>query len=231
MSSTSHPSRIRTFARVLAACTVVLAASLAGVVPAGASVEARTFTIAGTLTVGGPPALTLPAGSTVTFDYDTLTGAITNGVTNIPTFDRGDVTGPQANITLTDAAAGTGNLDPVTGAGSLALAFNVSLAVPLLSAVCTLEAPVTLNVSTANAGGSPLTGTPATAVVTDAGFAISAVALSSTCPESSAALILDFLGLPTTDTAAAFTVTEVVSPAPAPPAPPAPAPARPTFTG
>lgn len=215
------------------ACAIVLGATLGTVLPAGAATESQTYTIAGTLSVGGPPALTLPPGSTITFDLDPATGAITNGVTSIPAFDRGDVTGPQAEIMLTDAAPGTGNLDPATGAASLAISFNVQLTVPLLDVVCTLAAPVTVNVSTANAGGSPIVGDPATGVVTDAGFNVSAVAPSATCPEDSATLVNDFLVLPTDETSAAFTVTEVVAPAPTPgPTPaPTPAPAVPAFTG
>lgn len=233
MRTITSPSRVPLVTRALLAAAIMLGATVSTTVPAGAAVESQTYTIAGTLSVGGPPALALPPGSTITFDLDSTTGAITNGVTSIPVFNRGDVTGPQAEITLTDAAPGTGNVNLASGAGSFTISFNVQLAVPVLDAVCMLAAPVTVNVSTANAGGSPIVGDPATGVLTDAGFAVSAVAPGVTCPEDSATLVNDFLGLPTDGTSAAFTVTEVVPPTPTPtPTPtPAPAPAVPAFTG
>jgi hypothetical protein len=233
VTASSTSTRIIRPVKALAACAIILGAALTSIMPAGAAVESQTYSIAGTLSVGGPPALTLPAGSTITFDLDSATGAITNGVTTIPVFDRGDVSGPQAEITLTDATPGTGTLDPATGAGSFTISFNVQLAVPLLDVVCTLATPVTVNVSTANAGGSPIAGDPATGVLTDDGFDVSAVAPGVTCPEESATLVNDFLGLPTNETSAAFTVTELVPPTPTPtPTPaPTPAPAVPSFTG
>jgi len=232
------------------ALTVALAVPMAITAsPAAAAAESVTFTIAGSIAVGPPPALTLPEGSTISFDHDPATGAITNAIATIPTFDRGpEVTGPQANITLTNATPGTGSWDRTSGAGSLELSLDGSIEVPDLSATCDLAAPIVLSLSTANAGGQPVVapspGAPATGVVTASGFTVPAtspvVATGNVTPATAVCPAVDeFLGLPTSDTTASLTVTEVLTPGPSPtptpePTPepaPAPAPARPTFTG
>lgn len=242
--SSTRPRRLAALA--LAVALAVPMASVAS--PAGAVTVPVTFTIAGSITVGPPPALTLPAGSTITFDHDPVTGAITNAIATIPTFDRGpEVTGPQANITLTNAAPGTGSWDRATGAGSLELSLDGSIEVPDLSATCDLLAPLVLSLSTANAGGQPVVasgpGAPATGVVTAAGFTVPATSPPVTTGDATPALpvcgaVDAFLGLPTSDTSASLAVTEVLEPEPsttttttAPEPAPTPAPVRPAFTG
>lgn len=224
--------------RRLAALTlaVAIAAPLAlTAAPAGAVAEPVTFTITGTIAVGGPPALTLPAGSTITFDHDPVSGAITNAVATIPTFNRGDVEGPQALITLTNVAPGAGTWDRASGVASLELSLAGSIEVPLLEATCALLEPVELSLSTANPGGQPVVapaaGEPAVGVVTVSGFTIPAtsepVQISATpsAPALSACQAVDaFLDLPTTETSATFSVTEQLPE-------PAPVPATPAFTG
>lgn len=232
MASTSL--RPRRFAALALAAALVAPLTFAAS-PAGAVTEPVTFTISGTITVGPPPVLTLPAGSTITFDHDPVTGAITNAVATIPTFDRGAVDGPQAFITLTTATPGTGTWDRATGAGTLELSLAGSLEVPILSATCDLIEPISLSLSTANPGGEPVVpptpGSPAVGIVTASGFTVPATSVpvvsDSVAPTISGCAAVDaFLDLPTTDTSASFTVTEQL---PAPP--PAPEPVRPAFTG
>jgi hypothetical protein len=92
--------------------------------------------VSGTIFIGSPPTLVLPAGSTFTATVDSTTGAITNGLVHIPTFPRGAV--PEADLTITDAVPATGTLDPVTGIATLTSSYIISISIPLLSAVCTL---------------------------------------------------------------------------------------------
>lgn len=234
MTRTSRPRRLAALALVVAlAAPLTLATS-----PAGAVTEPITFTVTGTIAVGPPPVLTLPTGSTITFDHDPVTGAITNAVATIPTFDRGAVEGPQAFITLTNAAPGTGTWDRASGAGTLELSLAGSIEVPFLEATCDLLEPIALSMSTANPGGQPVVapapGAPAVGTVTASGFTIPAtsepVVTDNAVPAISGCAAVDaFLDLPTAETTASFTVTEQL---PAPPAPePTPEPARPAFTG
>ena len=234
MTNSLRPRRLAALALVLAlAAPLTLAAS-----PAGAVTEPITFTVAGTIAVGPPPVLTLPSGSTITFDHDPVTGAITNAVATIPTFNRGAVEGPQAFITLTNAAPGTGTWDRASGAGTLELSLAGSIEVPFLEATCALLEPIALSLSTANPGGQPVVapspGTPAVGVVTASGFTVPAtsepVVTDAAVPAISGCAAVDaFLDLPTAETSASFTVAEQL---PAPPAPePTPEPARPAFTG
>lgn len=231
--------RRRLLTVVLATLALLVPSALLGA-PAGAATQSVTFTVTGTISVGPPPALTIPSGSTITFDHDPLTGAITNAVANIPTFDRGPVQGPQANITLQTAQPGSGTWDRTTGAGTIALSLSGSIEVPFLSATCDLSAPLELALSTANPGGQPVVGSPASGVVTAAGFTIPSVAgvvptgLAPALEPPPCVLVDDFLGLPTADTTASFAVTEQVpepDPTPDPTPVPAPVPVRPTFTG
>jgi hypothetical protein len=192
-----------------AAFAAAVIATLAVGGGASAATERQTFEVAGSILVGPPPALDLPAGSTVTFDLDTSTGALTNGATSIPSFDRGDATGPEAIVTLTDASPATGSLDADTGEASVTFRFTVVVEVPSLSATCALADPLVIEATTA--GGSPLAGDPATATVTAAGFAVSAFAVSDECPDAVASAATDLLDLPTSDTSASFDVTLVGS--------------------
>ena len=231
MTTTVRSRRLAALALVAAiAAPLTLVAS-----PAGAVTEPVTFTVSGSIAVGPPPVLTLPTGSTITFDHDPVSGAITNAVATIPTFDRGAVEGPQAFITLTNAAPGTGTWDRATGAGTLALSLAGSIEVPFLESTCDLLAPISLSLSTANPGGQPVVaptpGSPAVGVVTASGFTVSAtsepVLTDSAAPAIDGCAAVDaFLALPTAETSASFTVSEQL---PAPP--PAPEPARPAFTG
>jgi len=226
-----RPRRLGTLALIATlAASLTLATS-----PAGAVTEPVTFTISGTIAVGPPPVLTLPAGSTITFDHDPATGAITNAVATIPTFDRGDVEGPQAFITLSTATPGTGSWDRTTGAGTLTLSLAGSIEVPFLGATCNLLSPIQMSLSTANPGGEPVVGQPATGVVTASGFTVPAT--DDTVPPTevgpaiaACAAVDEFLALPSSDTLATLTVTEQV-PAPTPTPEPTPTPATPAFTG
>jgi hypothetical protein len=219
----------------MAVITALLMAGVSTAPAASAASEQQTYTLSGTLNIGAPPALTLPAGSSFSATVDTTTGAITGGQTSIPTFTRGPVSGVPANITLTDAAPATGTLDLVTGAATLNTSFNVSIEVPSLSATCSLG-PVPVTISTSSSGGSPLSGDPATATLTASGFSVPAVVVSATCPLVTAGIVNAALVLPTRETSISLTVVRVVAPTPSTtPTTVAPAPApvsvQPTFTG
>ena len=184
----------------------------------------RTFSLSGTMEVGGPPALTLPAASTLVATIDPVTGAFSDGQLSIPSFDRGPVSGPQAIITLTQIGPATGVLDPVTGVSSMTVTLEAELEVPLLAATCTIG-PITSTSSSGGPGGSPLSGSPLTGVVTASGFPVPAAVGtvgSSTCDPASASAINAALGLPTSATSISFTVVETT---------PAPGPIGPGYTG
>jgi len=217
-------------ALALAKCGLLLLVMLAGSSTAGAATEQQTYTLTGTILIGPPPALTLPAGSTFTATVDTTTGAITAGHVSIPTFGRGPVSGPAADITVTDAAPATGTLDLATGAVSLSSSYLVSLSIPSLTSVCSLG-PVDVTLTTS--GGSPLSGDPATATLTAEGFTAPAVGVSPTCTAPNADLVNGFLGLPTNETSMSLTVVAQVAPptTTAPPAAPVAPTAQPNFTG
>lgn len=208
----------------LLAVTLIALSMVALGAPARAAGVQRTFSLSGTMEVGGPPALTLPAGSTLVATIDPTSGAFSDGQLSIPTFDRGAVSGPQAEITLTQIGAATGVLDPVTGVSSMTVTLEATLAVPLLTATCTIG-PITSTSSSGGAGGSPLTGSPLTGTVTASGFTVPAAvgsAGSTTCSPASAAAINATLGLPTSATSISFTVVETT---------PAPGPIGPSYTG
>lgn len=194
-----------------------LIAGLASVADAGPVWVRRTFELSGTMEVGGPPSLTLPAGSTFTATIDPATGAFEDGQLSIPTFDRGAVSGPQANITLTQVDPAVGVLDPVSGVSFMAVVLEATLEVPLLSAICPLG-PIVTTSSSANPGGVPFSGSPPHGTVTTAGFIVPAVVGvvgSPTCDPAQATAINTTLGLPTSATSLSFTVVES-TPAPAP---------------
>lgn len=204
---------------LIATSAVILVAG-----PADATGVRRTFSISGSMEVGGPPALTLPVGSTFTATIDPVTGAFEDGQLTIPTFDRGPVSGPQANITLTQIGAATGVLDPDTGISSMTVTLEASIEVPLLSATCPMG-PITSTSSSDNPGGSAFSGSPLTGTVTASDYTVPAVegaVGSTTCDPSEAAAINDTLGLPTSSTALTFTVVETT---------PAPGPVVPGYTG
>jgi hypothetical protein len=232
-----HPEPLR---RTLAVVGVgallsagIVSASAGVVVATPAGFEQQTYTLSGALSIGAPPSLTLPAGSTFTATVDLATGAITDGHTSIPTFTRGPVSGPPANITLTDAAPATGTLDLVTGEATLNTSFHVSIEVPVLASTCSLG-PVNVPVSTSGAGGSPLSGSPATGTLTASTFLVPAVVVSATCTQPNADLVNGALVLPNRETSISLTVVRVVVP-PTPPTTKAPAPVpvavQPAFTG
>lgn len=220
-------------ALAIAVCGAFVAAALATAPAAHAVTEQQTYVLTGSILIGPPPALTIPAGATFTATVDLATGAITDGHVSIPTFDRGAVSGPQANITITDAAPATGTIDLATGAVTLTSSYLVSLAVPSLSSVCQIT-PVSVVTSTGG-GGSPLAGNPPTATLTGAGFTTPAIVASPTCTDVNAGLVNGFLGLPTNETAMTITVVRAVTPATTttavPAQPVAPTPAQPAFTG
>ena len=208
------------------AVSVVVAASMLTIAVGSADATGvqRTFAISGTMEVGGPPALTLPAGSTFTATIDPITGSFTDGLLSIPTFDRGPVTGPQANITLTQVGVASGALDPTTGVSSMTVTLEASLEVPLLSATCSLG-PITSTSSSGNPGGSPFSGSPLTGVVTATGYTVSAAVGtvgSPTCDPDAASAINSILGLPTSTTSLSLTAVETT---------PAPGPVVPGYTG
>lgn len=232
------------------AVTLLVAASMLGVVsgsaaasavvstpgPDGSRVEAlavdagdaageqRTFAISGSMLVGDPPAIPLPSGSTFTATIDPVTGVFSDGRLTIPTFDRGPVSGPQANITMTQVGLASGALDPATGESTMTVTLDVSIEVPLLSATCPMGS-ITSTSSSAGPGGSPFAGSPLRGVVTASGYAVPAVvgtALSATCDLADAAAINATLGLPSTSTSLRFEVVETT---------PAPEPVVPSHTG
>lgn len=225
MPTSVVPRSSSLFASVLA-LTVLLASSvLIGVAgPADAVGVRRTFAISGSMEVGGPPALSLPVGSTFTATIDSVTGAFDDGQLVIPTFDRGPVSGPQANITLVQIGAASGVLDPDTGISSMTVSLEALIEVPLLSATCPMG-PITSTSSSGNPGGSPFSGSPLTGTVTASGYSVPAVTGtvgSTTCDLTDATAINDTLGLPTSSTALTFIVVETTAP---------PGPVVPGYTG
>ncbi|NCY16257.1 MAG: hypothetical protein EBX39_05710 [Actinobacteria bacterium] len=217
MSEASHRPLVRFLSiPLLLAAVLTTAVTLGGTSGATTGVR-RTFAITGTMEVGAPPSLTLPAGSTLTATIEPSTGAFSDGQLSIPTFDRGPVSGPQAEITLTQLGAATGVLDPGTGISSMTVTLEATLTVPLLSATCSLG-PITTTSSSGNPGGSPFAGSPLTGVVTASGYTVpAAVGLlgSPTCAPSAASAINTTLGLPTSATSLALTAVET-TPAPGP---------------
>ena len=216
------PTRI---VAILASVTVLMMTAVTIVAgSADAAGVQRTFAISGSMEVGGPPSLTLPAGSTFTATIDAVTGEFPDGRLVIPTFDRGPVSGPQANITLVQWGAATGVLDPDTGISSMTVTLEASIEVPLLSATCPMG-PITSSSSSGNPGGSAFSGSPLTGTVTASGYLVPAVegtAGSATCDPTEAAAINGTLGLPTSSTSLVFTVVETT---------PAPGPVVPGYTG
>ncbi len=212
----------RTARRLIATgATVALVSALAvGGTTAGAAVVPQTYTVAGSIAVGPPPAVVLPSGASISFDLDETSGAISNGVTTIAPFERGG-TGPQADIIITDATPFTGNLNSTTGQAVVNFSFNVRIAISE-TVICDLGGPVNIEASTTNPGGSPLAGGLATVVA--APFSVPAVVEGPTCDSSVVSAANSLLGLPSSDSTATFTVTNT-TPAPVP------APAKPAFTG
>jgi len=223
----SGGSRSKRFSSLCALAVLVTSTVVTlGAGSVGATGAHRTFAISGSMEVGGPPALTLPAGSTFSATIDPVTGAFTDGQLYIPTFDRGPVTGPQANITLMQVGAASGVLDPSTGRSTMAVSLEATLEVPLLSATCTLG-PIATTSSSGNPGGASLSGTPLQGTVTASGFVVPAavgVVGSPTCDPTQASAINETLGLPTSATSLSFTVVETTSP-------PVPEPVVPSYTG
>jgi hypothetical protein len=205
----------RTTLLPILAALAITALCAGGLAPAAAAAPTpQTYTVSGSIIVGPPPALVLPAGATVSFDLDPATGAITNGTSDIPPFERGG-TGPQATFVLTDSQPFTGSIDPVTGEATISFSYDVEVRVSP-TVVCYLAGPVAFTMTTGGAGGSALAN--GTAIVVAAGFTIPEVTTSATCAADVASLANALFGTPTNDTSATFTVTEVVPgrvPAPA----------------
>jgi hypothetical protein len=230
---------IRTVSRTVSATLVVLAfvaSTLAfGASSSGATGLVRTFSITGTIEVGSPPALTLPAGSTFTATIDSVTGEFTDGKFEIPTFDRGPVSGPQANITLSQIGDATGVIDPVTGAATITTTFGGTIEVPILSSTCPLG-EMTMTSSSENPSGAAFSGSPLTGTTTASGFTVPAIVGSDPvgpasvaaaipiidCSTANAATINRTLGLPSSVTQASFTAIETT---------PDSGPVTPSFTG
>ncbi len=234
---------LRTIRRVASASllvvTVVASALAFGAPSSGATGVVRTFSLSGSIEVGSPPGLTLPAGSTFTATIDSVTGAFTDGQFLIPSFDRGPVSGPQAIITLSQIGDASGFIDPVTGAATITTTFGGTLEVPLLTATCPLG-EMTMTSSTGNPSGSAFSGSPLTGTTTATGFTVPAIvgsdpvgplsfaaaAAITECSTANAATINSTLGLPSSATSATFTAVET-TPTPGP----SPEPVVPSFTG
>ena len=224
MRTSVVPRSSSLFASLLAFAVLIAATAIVVAGPADATGVRRTFSISGSMEVGGPPALTLPAGSTFTATIDSVTGVFEDGILVIPTFDRGPVSGPQANITLVQIGTASGVLDPDTGISSMTVSLEATIEVPLLSATCPMG-PITSTSSSGNPGGSPFSGSPLTGTVTAFEYSIPAVegtVGSASCDPTEAAAINDTLGLPTSSTALTFIVVETT---------PAPGPVVPAYTG
>jgi hypothetical protein len=230
---------IRTLSRGASATLLVVtfvATTLAfGAPSSGATGLVRTFSITGSIEVGSPPALTLPAGSTFTATVDSATGAFTDGKFVIPSVDRGPVSGPQANITLSQIGAASGVIDPVTGAATITTTFGGTIEVPILSSTCPLG-EMTMTSSSANPSGSAFSGSPLTGTTTASGFTVPAIvgtdpvgplafpdtSPAAECTIANAATINGTLGLPSSVTQATFTAVETT---------PDSGPVTPSFTG
>lgn len=224
MRTSVVPRSSSLFASILALAVLLVATAIVVAGPADATGVRRTFSISGSMEVGAPPALTLPAGSTFTATIDPVTGVFEDGQLAIPSFDRGPVSGPQANITLTQIGVATGVLDPDTGISSMTVSLEALIEVPLLSATCPMG-PINSTSSSDNPGGSAFSGSPLTGTVTASDYTVPAVEGtegSTTCDPSEAAAINDTLGLPTSSTALTFIVVETT---------PAPGPVVPAYTG
>jgi hypothetical protein len=225
----------------VALLVITLAASMLafGAPSSGAIGNLRSFALTGSIEVGPPPGLTLPAGSTFTATIDSVTGAFSDGRFVIPSFDRGPVSGPQAIITLSQIGDASGVIDPVTGAATITTTFGGTIEVPLLSSTCPLG-EMTMTSSTSNPSGSAFSGSPLTGTTTASGFTVPAIvgsdpvgplsfpaaAAIAECSTANAATINSTLGLPSTATSATFTAVET-TPAPGP----VPEPVVPSFTG
>jgi hypothetical protein len=184
---------------------VTLATGLGAIPAAGADTVQQTYAISGTIFIKSPPTLVLPTASTFTATVDTETGALTNGMVSIPTFPRGAV--PEAYLTITDASPATGTLDPDTGVATVNSSYNISLSIPLLSAVCNLG-PVNVTLSTSNPGGSPITGNPPSGTLTAASFAVPGVTVQSPdCDAATAVAVNAAVGIPTSNTTMTLTVS------------------------
>lgn len=222
----SRPSSVFAPSASVFALMVLVISSLVALTvdPADATGAERTFAISGSMEVGGPPALDLPADSTFTATIDPVTGAFSDGRLVIPTFDRGPVSGPQANITLTQVGSATGVLDPASGISSMTITLEATIEVPLLSATCPMG-PIISTSSSGNPGGTAFSGSPLTGTVTASGFTVPAVegtVGSTSCDPGEAAAINATLGLPTSSTTLRFAAVETT---------PVPVPVVPGYTG
>jgi hypothetical protein len=193
----------------VAAVAVLLA--LSGATPARAAASTETYAISGAFEIGPPPALTLPPGSTFSFVLDETTGAITDGETSIPAFDRGDASGLEVEVVLRDAAPATGSLDPATGEGEITLTLDGTVSVPSLEVSCALGEPITLTLSTESDGGERLAGDPLSGVLTAYGVAVPPVVEGDACPAEIVDVVNSQIDLPTDDTSFVMAVERVSS--------------------
>lgn len=145
----------------------------------------------------------------------------------MPTFAVPGVATP-TDITLANVGPIVGNIDPAGGVSAANVTLSVTITVPSGASaptVCTIT-PITFPASTANAGGSPFTGTPQVGTATAAGFTVPAVVglglATPPCNDAEAAAINGNLGLPTTSTSVTMTLSL---------ASPLPVVAGPRFTG
>jgi hypothetical protein len=196
-----HPDRTagrprRRLAAAIVAASALLLGSLAMSSPAGAATEQINFTLTGSTTLGSQPPIDFPDGSGWSADFDTDTGDLTTGAITIPATTIEPIEGVQVGVSFLDAAPSTGFYDPDTGELEINGSFLISLSITILGATCDVG-PLAANLSTSNAGGSPLTGDPATGVVTAINFTVPAVAVTDTCDAAAAGAINSTLGLPT----------------------------------
>jgi hypothetical protein len=179
--------------------------------PAGAATQTMNFTMTGSTTIGsGATPQDFPAGSGFTATVDTTTGAFTDGVMSIPTYQIVN-SGIHIDVTITDTAPATGTIDPVTGVATITVHAQTSLFLEELTNTCVLG-PFTVTLKTANSGGSAFTGNPLKGTLTATGFNVPAVVATSTCPSAIAGAVNSStppgLGLPTTNTSETATLTQ-----------------------
>jgi len=198
-----------------AGALVVIAAVYA--IAAGAAVSnpgAVTITVHnGTLTTG------LGAFSPLT---GTMTGTVdASGNISIPeaniTFTPFDVaiTNPvPATVTITPVAnsAFTGTVNPDTGLVTLAGSISANLALPAFGLTACPLGPLTLSLSTANAGGSPYSVATGDATVADNTFVIPAIPDAQPGCGGLEGLINTTLGLPSAPGGASLTLGTQFSP-------------------
>jgi LPXTG-motif cell wall-anchored protein len=190
--------------RALAACGAL--ALTAGVIAGGGAQAASvpvTFNITGgTLSIGAT-SLPFPAGSAFNGTWDNVSGALA-GTMTVPAFSV-DITDPipaTIGIQVSQVGTATGNVNPTTGAATLAVTLNIALNNALLPVGCGIDG-VSISLSSSAPGGAPLNFATGVLGLGATGFAVPGV--NATCG-ALGPLVDGGLGIPTSTTAIVLTL-------------------------